>query len=253
MAVPGSPSWGSERTQEPGSAMECVSGMWGVKAGLRRRLRGVGIYLQGASLAAQTTELRLDAQGSGQCSLFLCWGPLRPLALGGDLIRSFILAVSFPEERAPASIIYSIWSKRKWKEAGWLAAGRGWAVGASKWGADTVPCLSIISHLLRVPGVCEIAFGLFRKSTSRPRNRPSMGVGMGVPEPPSLLGCGRVCTVSHSIASPEDDLEIASSNSKGPSGSQPGKQGRIRSLLFSLVWLLALRVWSWGQYLQRHT
>lgn len=69
--------------------------------------------------------------------------------------------------------------------------------GASKWGADTVPCLSIISHhLLKAPGVCEIDFGVFRKSTSRPRNGPSVGVGVGVgvgvSEPPSLLGCGRL-------------------------------------------------------------
>lgn len=96
---------------------------------------------------------------------------------------------------------------------GWEGLGS----GGSKWGADTVPCVSVISHLLRVPGVCEIDFGLFRKSTSRPRNRPRMEVGVGVSEPPSLLGCGRLAL--YSIASSEDDPEIASSNSKGPSGS----------------------------------
>lgn len=35
--------------------------------------------------------------------------------------------------------------------------------GTSKCGVDTVPSLSILSHLLRAPGVCEIDFGLFKE------------------------------------------------------------------------------------------
>lgn len=126
MAVPGSPSWGSERTQEPGSAVECASGMWGVKAELRQLFRGVGIY-KGLLL-----RLRLQSCSwmlSGQCSPFFCWGPLRPLALGGDLIRSFILAASFPEEKG-TGIDYLFYLEQEEVEGGWwLAAGRGWAVG----------------------------------------------------------------------------------------------------------------------------
>lgn len=128
MAVPGSPSWGSERTRELGSAMECVSGMWGVKAGLPKLFRGVGMDLQGGF------SLRLRVQRgfrmlSGQYSPFLCWGPQRPLALGGALIRSFILAASFPEGKG-TGIDYLFYLEQEEVEGGWwLAAGRGWAVG----------------------------------------------------------------------------------------------------------------------------
>lgn len=137
MAVPGSPSWGSERTQEPGSAMECVSGMWGVKAGLRQLFGGVGIQKGLLLLRLQGCSWKL----SGQCSLFLCWGPPRPLALGGALIRSFILAASFPEGKG-TGIDYLFYLEQEEVEGGWwLAAGRGWAVGHQ----NGVPILSRVS------------------------------------------------------------------------------------------------------------
>lgn len=170
--------------------MECVSGMWSVEAGLRQLFRGVEIY------KGLLFRLRLQSCSwvlSGQCSRFLCWGPLRPLALGGDLIRSFILAASFPEEKGTGwhrlFILFGArGSGRRLVAGSWEGLGS----GGSKWGADTVPCVSVISHLLRVPGVSEVDFGLFRKFISRPRKRPSMEVGVGVSEPPSLLGCGKL-------------------------------------------------------------
>lgn len=127
MAVPGSPSWGSEGTRELGSPMECcVSGMWGVMAGLPQLFRGgVGIYegllctrLGGSVRGAQWSVRRV----------FLCCGPPVSLALGGALIRSFILAASFPEGKG-TGIDYLFYLEQEevvgdW----WLAAGRGWGV-----------------------------------------------------------------------------------------------------------------------------
>lgn len=111
------------------------------------------------------------------------------------MIRSFILAASFPEGKG-TGIDYLFYLEQEevvgdW----WLAAGRGWGVrGASKWGAHTVRYLDIISHLFRASGVGEIDFGLFRDAIGRPRNRPSLEVrGAGVSEPPSLfLCCGKL-------------------------------------------------------------
>lgn len=103
MAVPGE----VKELRSWAQTLECVSGLWALVPGLGRRFRGMGI-----SLSAQSAGLLLG----DQWSVFPCSSvvALESLALGGALIRSFILAASFPEGKGTASIIYSIWSKRKW-------------------------------------------------------------------------------------------------------------------------------------------
>lgn len=168
--------------------MECVSGMWGVKAGLRQLFRGVGIH------KGLLFRLRLQSCSrmlSGQCSLFFPLGPSETSGLGRCLDPFIYFSSVIPRGKGHRHRLFILFgargSGRRLEAGSWKGLGS----GALKWGADTVPCLSIISHhLLKAPGVCEIDFGLFRKSTSRPRNRPRVGVG--VSEPPSLLGCGRL-------------------------------------------------------------
>lgn len=93
--------------------------------------------------------------------------------------------------------------------------------GASKWGARTVRRLNIVSHLFRASEVLRLTLASLEKlSADLETGLAWRGVCVGgVSEPPNLF-LYTACSVSHSIASSADDLEIASSNSKGPSGSQ---------------------------------
>lgn len=120
--------------------MECVSGMWGGRtaAAFFFFLKRTG-DLVGAFLTAPSAEQRpgFSAVSAPRSSVVA----FQSLALGGALIRSFILAASFPEGKG-TDIDYLFYLEQEEVVGGWwLAAGRGWVVGHQ----NGVPILSGVS------------------------------------------------------------------------------------------------------------
>lgn len=141
----------------------------GVKAGLRQLFRGVGIHSQGASLT-QAAGLLLEAQWSVLPVPPL--GPSKTSGLGRCLDPFIYFSSVIPRGKGHRHRLFILFGARGSRRRLVAGSWEGLDSGASEWGADTVPRLSVISHhLLKAPGVCEIDFGPFRKSTGRPSSR----------------------------------------------------------------------------------